>query len=74
MLAVNPWIWVESCPGAICHWLGGVPGFWFSRTIGFAFAGAAAVLGAAVVVAPVVVGADVTPVFVTAASGTGTLL
>ena len=40
---VNPWIRVESRPGSICHTLCGVPGFWFSSTIGFVLVAAAVV-------------------------------
>ena len=35
MLVVKPWISVESFPGGTCQTFCGVPGFSFSRTIGF---------------------------------------
>src|SRR3954447_20082916 len=53
MLVVKPWIFVESPPGATCQTLCDVPGFWFSRTIGFWLLGtvvAAAVLSVDVAV------------------------
>src|SRR6478609_4736747 len=43
MFVVNPWIWVESPPGATCQTLCGVPGFSFSRRTGFGLLGAVAV-------------------------------
>lgn len=43
---VKPWIRVESCPGLICQTLCGVPGFWFSSTIGLVLVLAAFVTGA----------------------------
>src|SRR5260370_26023065 len=70
MLVVKPWIFVESCPGLICHTLCGVPGFSFSRTMGFGFDGAA-VAGAAVAgaaIAGAAVGAGVM-VFVLESNG-----
>jgi hypothetical protein len=55
MFVVKPWISVESSPGPISQTLCGVPGFSFSRTMGFGFDGAA-VAGAAVARAVVVLG------------------
>jgi hypothetical protein len=48
MLVVKPWISVESSPGPTCQTLIGVPGFSFSRTIGFGLLGAVAVRAVAV--------------------------
>ena len=59
---MNPWIFVESCPGLICQTLCDVPGFWFSRTIGFGLAGAAALASPVLLrVVEVLAGAAVPP-------------
>src|SRR5436305_1778636 len=59
MLVVKPWICVESCPGLICHTFCGVPGFSFSRTVGFGFDGAAIADDESVVMEGAAVGAIV---------------
>jgi hypothetical protein len=84
MLVVKPCMVVESPPGAICQTLCGVPGFWFSRTIGFELVGIAeavrvAVAGAAVeagVIGAAVIGAVVSGItaFLFESNGRLTLL